>query len=231
MKLLIGPITFLMVLISIQEVEARSCRNRRCRGEGNGRVIRDRRDVDRPRRRHRRPVVDRPHRRHRRRPVVDRPHRRHRRPVVVRRDRADRRRNRNYRAYRHTPYRRYRRHTRRWRTPRSYHYTIPYRYIYWDRWIRWSIGYGNGYHWHNDYPYFVYNGYLHRYSHLDNCDYELVDSYTNTSYRSYLGYTCSVGYDLCADLRDDLNDSEYDHRYFCSEEFNGSYGPDYDDGF
>ncbi len=76
----------------------------------------------------------------------------------------------------------------------------------------------DGYYWDN-YPFFVYNGYRHRYSHLDVCNYDLVDGDTNSVYRSYSEYTCSVAYDLCADLRDSLNWSSTDYRYFCSERF------------
>jgi hypothetical protein len=140
-----------------------------------------------------------------------------------------------YTRYTHVPYRRYQSHTRRYLRIRDYHYTVPYRYVYWNTWLRWRISYNDGYRWYMDYPYFVYNGYLHRYSHIDTCNYDLVDSYDNTTYRSFGGYTCATGYDLCADLRDSLNWQRSEYRYFCSERFeydsSYSYNWNYDDDF
>lgn len=118
---------------------------------------------------------------------------------------------------------------------RDYHYSIPYRYIYWNTWVRYRTDYVNGYYWYNDYPYFVYNGYRHRYSHMDTCNYELVDGYTNTTYRTFPGYTCTTGYDLCSNLRDSMNWQSTGYRYFCSERFDYdssySYSWNYDDDF
>ena len=93
-------------------------------------------------------------------------------------------------------------------------------YVYAQKWLRVTLALANGYHYFNNYPYFVYNGYRHRYSNYDTCNYELVDAYTNTVHRTYHSYSCSVGYDLCADLRDDLNEYEWDNRYFCAEKYN-----------
>jgi hypothetical protein len=119
--------------------------------------------------------------------------------------------------------------------PSYYYRTIPYRFVYWNRWIRFRVNYNNGYHAYNGYPHFVYNGYLHRYSSYDNCNFELVDGYTNSTIERFNNYRCNVGYDQCAELRSRLNDQESDYRYFCSEAIenvsNGNYDWDYDDDF
>lgn len=134
------------------------------------------------------------------------------------RDRYDDSRNPNYRVYRHVPDRSYTSHRTRYYNPRDYQRSYS-NYIYLNRWLRISIGYSNGYYYYSDYPYFVYNGYSHRYSSYDNCNYELVDSYSNSVERTFYSYTCSMGYDMCADLRDDLNEYQWDNRYFCAERY------------
>ncbi|WP_127716648.1 hypothetical protein [Halobacteriovorax sp. HLS] len=143
-------------------------------------------------------------------------------------------RNTRYTRYHHAPYRYDRTHHRRWSTNRSYHRTIPYRDIYWNNWLRVRVTWTNGYYWWDDYPWYSYNGYRHRYSRIDYCNYELVDGYNNTVERRFYNYTCNTGYDLCADLRDNLNSYEYGYRYFCSEKLDGDYteyGYDYNDDF
>ena len=139
-----------------------------------------------------------------------------------------------YRRHTHRNHTGYRNHTVRYTSPRSYHYTIPYQYIYWNTWLRYRVTWNDGYYW-NSYPYFVYNGYRHRYSHMDICNYELVDGYTNTVQRSYPGYSCNTGYDLCANLRDSLNWQTTGYRYFCSEKFsfdsNYNYNWNYNNDF
>ncbi|MFG1481774.1 hypothetical protein ABMA79_09165 [Halobacteriovorax sp. HFRX-2_2] len=125
-----------------------------------------------------------------------------------------------YRRYRHTPNRDYVRHNRRWTTARDYHRTVRPIYVYNNRWLRVSVSYVDGYYWDYDYPYFIYNGYRHRYSAYDTCNYELVDSWSDSVERTFYSFSCSTGYDLCADLRDELNDYEYDYRYFCAERYN-----------
>ena len=83
----------------------------------------------------------------------------------------------------------------------------------------------NGYHVNNSYPYFVYNGYQHRYSTMDSCDYQLVDKYTDQVIDTYYNQTCSYGYDSCSYQRDQMNQNEYEDRYFCAETNNtNSYG-------
>lgn len=127
---------------------------------------------------------------------------------------------RTYRTYRHTPYRDHVRHNRRWYNTRDYHRTIRPIYVYNNRWLRVRVTYNDGYWYGSDYPYFIYNGYRHRYSSFDTCNYELVDSYSDSVQRTFYSYSCSTGYDLCADLRDDLNYYENNYRYFCAERYN-----------
>jgi len=121
-----------------------------------------------------------------------------------------------------------------WPSVRQYGYTLPYRYLYWDTWIRYRVTYPTGYYWDN-YPYYVYNGYMHRYSNVDRCDYELVDGHTNTTVSTFHNYYCSTGYDVCSQMRDQYNSSSSSYRYFCSERFdkddNYSYNWDMNDSF
>lgn len=124
-----------------------------------------------------------------------------------------------YTRVRHNPYYSVPRHTVTYYTPRDYYYHLSYRDIYWNQWIRVRINYNDGYYWHNNYPYFVYNGYRHRYSPVEYCDYELVDGWNNSTHTTYHGQTCQSAYDSCASLRDDLNYYAGDYRYFCSERF------------
>lgn len=162
---------------------------------------------------------------------------------VVRRDRHDRYRHRpnwnrpghRYTRYTHRPNRTRVDHRRRFARRYDYHRTIPYRYVYWDTWIRYRVSFNDGYILVDGYPYYVYNGYRHRYSSYDYCDYDLVDGYDNRVEHTFYGYTCAQAYDLCADIRDDLNYRRSDYRYFCSERLDFTYGSythwSYDDDF
>lgn len=261
----------------VEKAEAQRCKDPRLcgnRGGGNGGVIRDRRDLNRPRpdrnrdarrdvrnpRRDRRPddhrdvrPVPRRDRDRDVRPVprYDRdrdirpvPHRRRdvvrdRRDLGWRRDRARRLHTRyRHRPLWHTPsytYRRYvhrshrydRRAYNRYWSFSDYYRTIPYRNIYWNTWVRYRVSYNNGFHWYNGYPYFVYNGYLHRYSTQDSCNYELVDGFNNSTVRTYgTYYSCQSAYDQCALDRDNYNYSSNDYRYFCSERLDRDYSYD-----
>ncbi|MDC0255498.1 hypothetical protein OAK75_11420, partial [Bacteriovoracales bacterium] len=141
----------------------------------------------------------------------------------------------NYRRYVHVPYRYFPTHRMRYSYPRYYYRTVPYRFIYWNRWIRHRINYNNGYYFHSGYPYFVYNGYLHRYSSYDTCNFELVDGYNNATVERFNNYRCNVGYDQCAERRSRLNYQDGSYRYFCSEAVENNnrddYDWDYDDDF
>jgi hypothetical protein len=184
------------------EKRRRSCDGPSCHSRGSGRD----RDVRTPRRDRRDRDVTTPRRDRRDRDVT-----------TPRRDRRDRR-----VITRHRPHRDHVRHTRRY-TRRDYYRTIPRTYVYRDRWILFSIGLTNGYYYLDNYPYYVFGGYRYRYSNYDICDYELVDRETGYVERTYYDYTCAVGYDLCADLRDIYNEYEYYDRYFCAERFQDYY--------
>lgn len=294
MKLMLALVVF---FTTFWQANAQNCRRdpSLCNGNGNGRVIRDRRDIIRDRdhrdRDHRDRDRDRrdrdvrplppstpPHRdrdrdrdrdRHRDvRPLPPHHHDRDRdvRPLPPYRDDRDRtvvRHRRDLRSwdrtianryhqrhhhrphwnnpymtytrYHHSPYIYPMRDYRRYYSARDYFLTIPYRYIYWNTWLRYRTSTYDGFQWLNGYPYYVYNGYQHRYSSDDRCNYELVDGYSNTVVRSFAGYSCRDGYDYCADLRDDMNYRRSGYQYFCSERVDNSYGGythwDYNDDF
>jgi hypothetical protein len=46
-----------------------------------------------------------------------------------------------------------------------------------------------------------------------------VDDYSNRVIDSFPTYACNLGYDMCADARDDLNSRIGYDRYFCSERY------------
>ncbi len=117
-------------------------------------------------------------------------------------------------------------HHRNWYYPAYYHYTLPFRSIYWWNWVRVRVALDNGYRVIDGYPYYVYDGYSHRYSNQDLCDYELVDGYGNNVIKTFHGWTCQQGYDACAIERDNLNWNIGNAQYFCSERF--KLDPNYD---
>jgi len=140
-----------------------------------------------------------------------------------------------YTTYRHIPRHDRMDHPVHYVRPYDFYRTLSYRNIYFNRWIRIGVSYGDGYYYNNNYPYYVYNGYMHRYSRYDMCDYHLVDGVQNYTVQSFYGMSCADAYDRCADLRDSYNQNDYSYRYFCSEELvNGSgydYNWNYDDDF
>ncbi len=71
----------------------------------------------------------------------------------------------------------------------------------------------------DNYPFWIYNGYAHRYSRNDRCNYQLIDKYSMTVVESYFGQMCNQGYDNCASLRDNLNGAENAYRFSCAETF------------
>jgi hypothetical protein len=138
-----------------------------------------------------------------------------------------------YSRYNHSPYRNIPRGHYTYHSPRDFFRTVPYRNIYWNHWLRWRVNYANGYYWSNDYPWFVYNGFQHRYSDQDVCNYELVDGRANQTMDTFYGQYCNVGYDRCAQARDNANYQAGEYRYFCSEkvEEGEDYNWDYNDDF
>jgi hypothetical protein len=128
-----------------------------------------------------------------------------------------------YNGYHHTPYYPSYADYTRYYNPYDYYQTVPYNYVYLN-WILYSInGYGPGYVIINNYPYYIYNNYQYRYSPYDNCNYELVDSYTNQAVQNFWGVTCNQGYDQCAYQRDSMNYYDNYNRYFCAETTNTYY--------
>lgn len=153
-----------------------------------------------------RPPVVRPHNSNR--PPVVRPHRPSRPPVV---DRPPHRRPNRHIVHRDVP-----RHPVRYTHPRDYTRTVPARYYYHNTWVRIDFNTHDGYYW-DQYPYYVWNGYQHRYSPIEYCDYELVDGDWLEVHTRYYNLSCQQGYDLCAEHRDDLNWYEGHDRFFCAE--------------
>lgn len=119
----------------------------------------------------------------------------------------------------HRPFLGIHHHPFRFHNPIFYHYTLPYRALYFHRWVRLRGPWDFGHRYWNDYPYYADYGYLHRYSSVDNCDYELVDGYNNQTVKIFPRQACNISYDLCATYRDEKNSSLKENRYFCSEKF------------
>ena len=130
-------------------------------------------------------------------------------------------RHRNYSRYNHRPYSRINRSHRRWGRPYGYYSYLRsnYRTHLYLNWILAPSSRINGYFYVNNYPYYVHNGYRHRYSNLETCNYQLVDKYTHSVERTYWNQLCTTGYNSCAYERDRRNDREYSNRYFCAETF------------
>ena len=73
-------------------------------------------------------------------------------------------------------------------------------------------GYADGWCYYDNYDFYVYQGYRHRYSQSDICNYELIDTRTNTVVEAFHNLQCKEGYDACAKKRDELiaTGSSYD---------------------
>lgn len=127
-------------------------------------------------------------------------------------------------GYRHRPHRHTYSPSRRYSRSayRSYVRSLNPSYFYFN-WVLYPTSRVNGYFVINGYPYYVYNGYQHRYSYNDYCDYQLVDSYTDSVYQYFDNQMCAVAYDRCAIERDRQNNYERDERFFCAEVFDSRY--------
>ncbi len=75
----------------------------------------------------------------------------------------------------------------------------------------------------DSYPWWIYNGYRYRYNPVEMCQYELVDSSSNTVVHTYGEMSCNAGYDVCANDRDNANDLESFERFFCAERVEDEY--------
>ena len=125
-----------------------------------------------------------------------------------------------YRSYRHAPVNRIFAHRLNYTPFKYYNYLQNnVRNAVYINWLLFSTTYNNGYRVINNYPYFVYNGYRHRYSSTDTCNYQLFDKYTHQVIQKYWGYTCNTGYNLCASQRVSANARTLSNRYNCAETF------------
>lgn len=79
----------------------------------------------------------------------------------------------------------------------------------------------------DSYPWYIHNNYRYRYSPVETCQYDLVDSDTDTTVRTYGEFntlSCNLAYDMCAADRDAANAGVYtDERYFCAEHVSDEY--------
>ncbi len=100
----------------------------------------------------------------------------------------------------------------------SYHVTVSSGYIY-NSWLMEPslFYYSPGFHCIGNYPYYVDNGYQHRYSDVDICNYELVNLEDDSVIKTYHNMACKKGFDQCAAKRDQLNAEENSHQYVCVE--------------
>ena len=82
-----------------------------------------------------------------------------------------------------------------------------------------NVFYGfNGFVTYNQYPYFAFNGYLHRYSAVDTCNYQLINTLGQVAVRNYVGL-CNVSYNQCAAVRDGFNYRARSFQFVCAETF------------
>jgi hypothetical protein len=79
------------------------------------------------------------------------------------------------------------------------------------------FSYHDGYWSMDGYPYYVHSGYRYRYSPVEMCQYQLVDSASYTVVTNYGVEACSYSYDRCSIDRDNFNRSVNMERYFCAE--------------
>ncbi len=129
----------------------------------------------------------------------------------------------NYRPARHRPTTYERIPTRiRYQAASDYHHRVNRSFIY----VHWVLEpahyrYNEGHCYYDDYDWYVYQGYRHRYSDEDKCDYQLIDTRTNTVVQSFSNGSCKQSYDDCATQRDILIASadywDLKDYYICAE--------------
>lgn len=109
------------------------------------------------------------------------------------------------------------------------YYTRINRVHVYHYWLFEPVGnrYPDGYCYMDEYDYYVYQGYRYRYSDQDFCDYQLVDTESDTVVEEFKGYTCKESYDKCAARRDEVvaQGSWYDPKdhYVCAERVSKEY--------
>jgi hypothetical protein len=103
-------------------------------------------------------------------------------------------------------------------TPSSYYAHIHRIYIY-RRWVNQPVTNSCEacLQHHDGYPYYVHNGFRHRYNPIETCKYELVDGQDNSTVRVFPETSCSAAYDTCAAERDTMTETLGSTRYFCAE--------------
>lgn len=124
-----------------------------------------------------------------------------------------------YQRYFHKPIRQGFKHAHGFKRPIHYFNYINqnHRRALYNHWVLYTTPHTNGFYIFNNYPYFVYDGYQHRYSSYDVCHYQLFDNRTDEVELSFWNQSCQVGYDQCAMYRDNFNELMWENRYSCAE--------------
>ena len=118
----------------------------------------------------------------------------------------------------HVPYEGSQNQTRRFATPDDYFARLSAKHYLKRTWVRFNVeGIDNGYYLYKGYPFFVHDEYAFRYSKVDTCLFELVDTNDYSVREDFTYNKCKKGYDLCAVERDDLNNAAGYQRFFCGE--------------
>jgi hypothetical protein len=120
----------------------------------------------------------------------------------------------------------------RYSTPRAYSTHIERRYIF-RQWIQEPVifSYTNGYWEIDNYPYYVESGFRYRYSPVETCQYDLVDSSSYDTVRSYPIMACNIAFDTCSADREVLNGAVNAESYFCAEHVDDDLGSNSDDEY
>lgn len=108
-------------------------------------------------------------------------------------------------------------------TPKKYLTTLQAQFqsFIYINWVLYPSHLQNGYRSVNHYPFFIHNGYRHRYSAQDTCNYQLIDKNTHEVVNTYWNQYCNTGYNQCAQKRDSFNQSLWENRYLCAETIKG----------
>ena len=112
-------------------------------------------------------------------------------------------------------------HRRAYSTPFQYYNQVnnTYRAALYMNWILYPATGVNGYTVVNNYPYYIYNGYRHRYSSFETCNYQLFDKNNHQVIQTFWNNNCANGYNFCANMRDNMNEQLWENRYECAETF------------
>jgi hypothetical protein len=129
-----------------------------------------------------------------------------------------------YRVRRHVSFLDVSCHGHYYNNPNSYYHGVDSGYVYQD-WLfePAPFHYSYGYNCIGGYPYYVHNGYKHRYSSVDMCNYELLDLEATNPVKTFYNIACNIAFDQCAAKRDQLNDKEDMQKYVCVEKVGSDY--------